>query len=96
MEGTQQQHLHLITIHNKVGLFAAVSSMLGNPEHIDVNDDSRITKSVSGLSDCRKPAWSMLLPTCDGRGGVCRLGGERVDERWICPSTCACVCMRSH
>jgi len=32
---------HLIAIHNTVWLFAAVSSMLGNSEHIDVNDDSQ-------------------------------------------------------
>ena len=43
------------------------ASDMPSSRQVEFNDDPRITKSVSGLSDCRKPAWSMLLPTCDGR-----------------------------
>ena len=59
-------------------------SDMPSSRQVEFNGDSRITKSVSGLSERRKPASSMLLPTYDSRGGVCqREVRESTGERYL-------------
>ena len=61
------------------------ASDMPSSRHVEFNNTSQIARSVSGLSDCRMPAWSMLLlPTCDGRGGMCqREVRKSIDERYL-------------